>query len=200
MRIGIDFDNTIVCYDEVFYLTALEKGLIPFQLSRTKLAVRNYLRAQGQEEEWILLQGLVYGPSMKHAVAFPGCKNFFDQSNAHKISLAIISHKTRNPERGPPHDLHQSARLWLQNNKFLFQPTFFIPTYFELTRAEKIRRIIALKCTIFIDDLPEFLLEAELPPFLRRILFDPHNQYTEWCTTERCTSWDMISCLVAVDL
>ena len=31
-RIGIDFDNTIVCYDEVFVRTAKAEGLIPHDL------------------------------------------------------------------------------------------------------------------------------------------------------------------------
>jgi hypothetical protein len=29
MRIGLDFDNTIACYDGVFHAAALERGLIP---------------------------------------------------------------------------------------------------------------------------------------------------------------------------
>jgi len=29
MRIGVDFDNTVICYDKVFHAAAVEKGLIP---------------------------------------------------------------------------------------------------------------------------------------------------------------------------
>ena len=29
MRIGVDFDNTIVCYDTLFHRLAVEEGLIP---------------------------------------------------------------------------------------------------------------------------------------------------------------------------
>src|SRR6185437_11131914 len=40
MRIGIDFDNTIACYDGVFHAAALERGLIPKDLARDKNSVR----------------------------------------------------------------------------------------------------------------------------------------------------------------
>ena len=33
MRIGVDFDNTLVCYDGVFHRAALERGLIPSDLA-----------------------------------------------------------------------------------------------------------------------------------------------------------------------
>jgi hypothetical protein len=29
MRIGLDFDNTIICYDAVFASAAVERGLLP---------------------------------------------------------------------------------------------------------------------------------------------------------------------------
>ena len=38
MRIGIDFDNTIACYDGVFHQAALERGLIPPILPTTRTA------------------------------------------------------------------------------------------------------------------------------------------------------------------
>ena len=44
MIVGIDFDNTIVCYDSLFYNIALEKGLIPSNISKSKNSVRDYLR------------------------------------------------------------------------------------------------------------------------------------------------------------
>ncbi len=43
MRIGIDFDNTIACYDGVFHKAAIERGLIPDDLDSSKNAVRDYL-------------------------------------------------------------------------------------------------------------------------------------------------------------
>ena len=42
MIFGFDFDNTIVTYDELFYKVAIENALIPAELPRSKLAVRDY--------------------------------------------------------------------------------------------------------------------------------------------------------------
>ena len=45
MRLGLDFDNTIVCYDGLFHRVAREEGLIPAALPATKSDVRNHLRS-----------------------------------------------------------------------------------------------------------------------------------------------------------
>ena len=63
--IGIDFDNTIVCYDGVFYETAVERKMIGCDSQcRSKEQVRDYLRGIGKEDQWTLLQGYVYGTCM----------------------------------------------------------------------------------------------------------------------------------------
>ena len=38
MTIGIDFDNTIVCYDELFGQLAREQDLVPDHIPSTKTA------------------------------------------------------------------------------------------------------------------------------------------------------------------
>ena len=37
MLIGVDFDNTIVCYDGLFHRVAVEQGLIPQKFPRVKV-------------------------------------------------------------------------------------------------------------------------------------------------------------------
>ena len=49
MIVGVDFDNTIVAYDALFHRVASERGLIPATVAATKIAVRDALRASGQE-------------------------------------------------------------------------------------------------------------------------------------------------------
>ena len=49
LRVGIDFDNTIVCYDEIFHRVALERELIPRDTPKNKESVRDYLRQVGKE-------------------------------------------------------------------------------------------------------------------------------------------------------
>ena len=65
MRIGIDFDNTIACYDGVFHAAAVARGLIPAEIPTDKTSVRNHLRAIGREPDWTELQGYVYGARRK---------------------------------------------------------------------------------------------------------------------------------------
>jgi hypothetical protein len=73
---------------------------------------------------------------------------------------------------GEPCDLHAAAYRWLEENRFLdLVPREAI--HFRETRAEKVTRVREAGCTHFIDDLPEFLAEPNLPMELHRILFDP---------------------------
>ena len=44
--IGIDFDNTIVCYHKLFHRLAVERSLIPVSVAVSKCAVRDYLLEQ----------------------------------------------------------------------------------------------------------------------------------------------------------
>ena len=59
MRIGIDFDNTIIRYDEVFVAEAQKQGLVTSSWCGGKLKLRDFLREQrGGEIAWQSLQGL----------------------------------------------------------------------------------------------------------------------------------------------
>jgi hypothetical protein len=49
--------------------------------------------------------------------------------------------------------------------------------FFELTKQDKVARAAALRCEVFIDDLPEILAMPGFPDGMRRILFDPENQF-----------------------
>lgn len=169
--LGIDFDNTIVCYDDLFHALAFERHLIPADLPRTKQSVRDYLRQVGQEPAWTELQGFAYGPDMHRATAFPGVLDFFARCRSKGLEVSIISHKTQFPIIGPRHDLHKAATNWLIANG-LFDAEH---VYFELTKTAKLERIAQTRCTDFIDDLPEFLAEPAFPAGVRKILFDPNG-------------------------
>lgn len=184
MRIGIDFDNTIVCYDQLFHRVAKERGLIGDDVPVSKEAVRNYLRATGREDDWTEMQGYVYGARMGEAQAFAGVAEFFTLAHARGLTLSIISHKTRHPYKGPPYDLHSAARGWLSN-----QPWYgpHIHTFFELTKEDKLKRIASQRCDYFIDDLPEFLAEPAFPVTTQRLLFSPADTFNS--AFKRMHSW-----------
>ena len=176
MIIGVDFDNTIVCYDALFPRVAVERGLVPASVAATKNAVRDYLRAAGREPEWTALQGYVYGPRMAEAEPYPGVQNFFRACREHCITVVIISHKTRHPFIGEPYDLHAAAQDWLKRLGFLSPDGAGLgpeKVYFELTKSAKLARIAACECTHFIDDLPEILNDAAFPANTAQLLFAP---------------------------
>jgi len=180
MKIGIDFDNTIICYHEVFHKLALEKKLISADLPVNKTAVRDYLRNTGKNDLWTELQGYVYGKRMSDAKIFEGVKDFFYALKRNNIPFVIISHKTKFPYKGPEYDLHQQANQWLTDHGF-FNPNQIgmkeDQIFFKLTKQDKLLCIAENKCTHFIDDLPEFLTEKQFPQKVKPILFDPDNNY-----------------------
>jgi hypothetical protein len=191
MRIGVDFDNTIVCYDIIFHSIALEKSLIPENLPVSKGSVRDYLRQHDKEDAWTELQGYVYGARMVEADPFPTVYDFFAECKEKGVSVFIISHRTRYPFLGEKYDLHESAHAWLRKYRFLNDSNgLMMPdqVFFELTKSAKLERIDATKCDCFIDDLPEFLNEPEFPKTTKKILFDPNNQHLE-NDLMRISSW-----------
>jgi hypothetical protein len=61
--------------------------------------------------------------------------------------------------------------------------------FFEASRAEKLKRIAALDCAYFIDDLEEVLLDPDFPPGVKPLLFrvggaSPHFP--------DCANWDQL--------
>lgn len=192
MLIGVDFDNTIVCYDQVFHLVAVEQGLIPPEVPVSKGEVRDYLRQYGREDDWTELQGYVYAVRMQDATPFPCALECLARLVKHGIMVCIISHKTRYPYMGPKYDLHQSAQQWLEQQGFFDPARIGLSSgqvYFELTKQEKLDRIAKVGCTHFIDDLPEFLAEPGFPAGVERILFDPNKNHPTDHRFRRITSW-----------
>ena len=61
MKIGFDFDNTLINYYGVFFEIAYSKGLIPSNIQKDKNSVREYLNNKDQGKIFTEIQGLVYG-------------------------------------------------------------------------------------------------------------------------------------------
>ena len=192
MIIGVDFDNTIICYDHLFHRVAREQGMIPEDLPADKQQIRDYLRRTGREDLWTEMQGYVYGERIVEAEPFPDVREFFLFCRERELAVCIVSHKTRHPYLGRKQDLHAAAYKWLTLQGF-FDPDRLglsrARVFFELTKEEKINRIAALQCTHFIDDLPEFLSEKSFPPAVRRFLFDPRGNHLSGHPFPRIASW-----------
>jgi hypothetical protein len=173
MRIGLDFDNTIACYDSAIAKLAEEIFELPDLVPRTKLGVRDYLRMQDREVEWTAFQGELYGPGMRYAQAYEGAIETMLELSTLSHELFIVSHRSKKPYAGPPHDLHAAARAWLKetvqsHGLFTNDQVFFLES-----RDEKVQMIKELGCDIFLDDLPEVLEATEFPMTTRGILFAP---------------------------
>jgi len=177
MVLGLDFDNTLIKYDELFYAIAREKKLIPDDLPKEKNAVRDYLRKDNLENEWTIIQGEVYGDRIKEAVPYKGMLRTLLELKKRKIPINIISHKTREPYLGPKRDLHSSARNWLRANNFFSSEGLNMKKeqiFFEEDKEKKIKRILETGCTHYIDDLPEIL--EMLPQNIYKILFSEYGK------------------------
>jgi hypothetical protein len=176
MRIGVDFDNTLVCYDGVFHRAALERALIPADLPSGKNDVRDFLNGSGRGAEFTELQGYVYGARMDLAALYPGVVDFLDAASDRGHALFVVSHKTRRPLRGAPYDLHASARAFLQSQCGVYPTPESV--FFEETKELKVARVAALDLDVFIDDLPEILVMPGFPARTAPILFDPDGRWT----------------------
>lgn len=200
--IGIDFDNTIVCYDRVFGDIAVEHGLAATPRTSSKTALRDHLRALGQEPRWTELQGIVYGPRIGDAIPFPGVLEFFSRCRMEGRPVAVISHRSRHPYAGERYDLHEAARSWLERQGFhdpdrtALQPQ---DVYLEESLDAKLVRIATAGCSHFIDDLPEVLGHPRFPVGVQRILFDPHGTHTAPPESRVARSWPEIAALLAGD-
>jgi len=176
MRVGFDFDNTLISYDSLFHQVALDNALIPETIPPQKNAVRDYLRQQGQEDDWTRLQGEVYGGRILEAPPYPGMLASLHALAHLNIPMCIVSHKTRTPYLGEAWDLHVAARSWLELHGFHSTDGLGWAegqVFFELTKEAKVARIVALGCTHYIDDLPEILVM--LPDSIHKILFSPSD-------------------------
>ena len=176
--IGIDFDNTLICYDEVLHSLAVREAWISPAVASQKTVIRDAIRnSPGGDSRWQQLQALTYGIAIQHARPYEGIPLFFRACKKSGASVFIVSHKTEtawlNQQRV---QLRQQALHWMQGMGFFSPDGLGLrleQVFFESSRSEKISRIRALKCTHFIDDLAEVFAEPDFPSNVIKILFAP---------------------------
>jgi len=197
-RIGIDFDNTLVSYDQLFTQTAKAERLIPDDFRGGKAAVRELIRRlDGGEEKWQRLQGKVYGGQMGSASLFEGAARFLARcSRRTDTSIFIISHKTEFGHFDASGiNLRAVACDWMNRHGFFDQGGLNLAhdaIYFESTREEKVERIARLDCTHFIDDLEEVLGHPRFPAGVKRILFLNGRPGKPAVSYRVCADWNEI--------
>ena len=178
--LGVDFDNTLICYDEVFHRLAVEAGLVDPGSPPRQKAVREAARRSPEGDvAWQRLQGAAYGPRIQEARPAEGALAFLAWCRAEAIPVHVISHKTRLAAIDPSAtDLREAARLWLEGHGFFDPEIGLDPGAFHCgaTRAEKIALIREQGCTHFIDDLLETFREPGFPRVAQGILYAPGGE------------------------
>jgi len=189
-RIGIDLDNTIICYEKAFATAAAELKLFSFDWSGRKNDLKKALLSRTQGEQlWQMVQGRVYGVGITDAELFPGVERFLRRCRYLGNEVFIVSHKTEFGHFDSSGiSLRESALSWLKDKQF-FGPTFELDTshvFFADTRSDKVAKIAELKLDVFIDDLRE-VLEEPLFPEINKILFA--NSADSFTKGAICRSW-----------
>ena len=178
--VGIDFDNTVICYDAVFQRLAAEAGLVPADPPRPQKAIREAARRSPEGDlAWQRLQGLAYGPRIQEARPAEGVLAFLARCRAAAVEVHIISHKTETASVDPTGtNLRDAARRWLADHGFFAAGAGLDPGHFHCgaTRPEKVALIRASGCTCFIDDLVETFREETFPAEVQAILYAPGHE------------------------
>ena len=194
MRIGLDFDNTIAGYDDLFLRIGMDMGWLPAGFAGTKKAIRDQVRLLPQgNDKWTEMQALAYGRYMPQASIYPGVAEFMRRALELGHDLYIVSHKTQFAAADPGGvDLRQASLDWMTAQGFFHKDRVGMDithVFFESTRPEKCERIRRLECAVFIDDLEEVFVEPSFPKTARRILFHTGDEPAPLGDFEPMTNW-----------
>tara|TARA_B100000700_G_scaffold123188_1_gene137881 strand:- start:257 stop:877 length:621 start_codon:yes stop_codon:yes gene_type:complete len=193
-KLGIDFDNTLVNYDRLFYEVALDLNLINASVLPNKKAVRDFLIKQDLENSFTKLQAEIYGKHIMRSIPDNSLISSLKRVKSADIDICIVSHKTMFPYLGPKYNLHEAALNWLKKNKFFSKDGLDMSlndVFFEPTKESKIERIVSEKCFFFIDDLPEII--SLIPDSVGKVLFSDFTVKNKHKNFIQSVSWPDIA-------
>ena len=179
VTIGLDFDNTIVCYDKAIRELAKKHFDLPARV-KTKTEIKTYISNLHGNLAWTKFQGELYGPGMHFAEPYAGSIETIFKLSLSGFRILILSHRSRYPYAGYKYDLHEYAVKWL-DQKLRYQGNMVIKKdsiFFFETKLEKILAITEQGCDYFLDDLPEIINNENFPKNTTGFLFDPNKTFT----------------------
>ena len=116
MRIGIDLDNTIICYDKAFLKEAHKRNIVGQGWNGGKKKLQKFLEdADPSGVTWQGLQGSIYGKSIWNAEIFQGVRRFLWRCKSRGIEVHVVSHKTRFGHFDPDKTLLRDVALEFLN-------------------------------------------------------------------------------------
>ena len=204
MHIGIDFDNTIVNYDRLFFRCALEKNLVGSDVKPDKVLIRDYIRGLNRGEIlWQKLQAKVYYYNMNQAELMNGADDFIRECLKREIKISIVSHKTEFAAQDKNANLREASLNWMAANRFFDEAGLGLKkddVFFESTRQNKIDCISKIGCTHFIDDLIEVLGDKAFPENVHKIHFNNSVPEDACQSVRRFSSWYQIQTFLFEDI
>ncbi len=195
--IGVDFDNTIISYDDLMYNIAREQKLVASHVKKQKKQIRDSIRLLPEgEKTWQQLQAKVYGPEIEKAQLIKGVEGFFQNCYQAGITVYIVSHKTHYASCDETKtNLREASLNWMTEHRFFEVAHLGLDrnqVFFESTRSEKVARIHDLGCTHFIDDLEETFMENSFPRNVEKMLYTPCDSHSTLSGITRFTDWKEI--------
>ena len=137
LSIGIDLDNTIIDYHNLFQTTLEQKTKTKLNRIFSKSNIKEIAKRDYGENFWADIQAKVYGKEIKKAKLMKGFDEFLLYARNKKFKLYIVSHKTnlsQNKEKN--YKLIEAANLWLKTNNF------FTLKAFEQLKSTTVKKII----------------------------------------------------------
>lgn len=201
LRIGLDFDNTLIDYDAAFVAEAERHGAIRPGIATSKRMVKDLvLRDGGGEPVWMRIQGQVYGKGIGDGRLIDGVGRVLETARSRGDSVFIVSHKTQFghfDESGT--DLRRAALCWMRDHGFF--DGFGLRedgVFFEDPLEAKISRIANLNLNAYVDDLAKVLGHPDWPEYTSRIHYSPDPGETP-AGAHLCRDWTAIhACLFGV--
>jgi hypothetical protein len=199
LHIGLDLDNTLIDYDQAFGAVGSEIGLLaPDHKLASKDAVKTFLRTPPHvEEDWMRLQGQVYGRYIDRARIYDGVDLCLRALRARGVKVSIVSHKTRFGHFDPDRiGLWDASMGWLEKHGFFATDGYGLrreDVHFSETRAGKIETITSIGCDAYVDDLAEVLLDPKFPKRTRAIWFASDKDAAEGDALKPYRHWNEIA-------
>lgn len=169
MRIGFDFDNTIVDYSTVFKKIANNLGLV--YENNPKNAIKYYFETElNSPSSWKEVQLQVYCELINSIKPSDKLTNLINWLIEYKHDFFIVSHKTQTIKSGNSiSNLRDPAKNWIENNLPHFKKERI---FFESSALAKVRKIKSLRLDFFVDDLLTILNHHQFPKQTKKILFN----------------------------